>query len=253
MLRDPAPASAPGVVTWLRPRSVTEALDLLITGATPVAGGAALLSPAFPVGMAERVVDVNAVLGSGVDAGVIGASTTLDDLTRLGAAWPAVAAAARLTATPQIRRVATVGGTVSARLPTSDLAAALAAHDCVVHVLTADGAEEIGVLDYLAAVTLPAHLVLGVRPQLSGPGAYRRFARQVGPAPAVATVAGVMTGGRLRMYAGAVGLTAAPVPLEPDGQPAQELRSDARAGADHRRHLVSALVAEVRAELEAQA
>ena len=252
MLRDRSPATPPGAVAWLRPSSRAEAFELVRDGATPIAGGAALLSPAFPVQMGDRAVDVNAVLDSGVRAGVIGASTTLDELAQLGS-WPALAAAAGLTATPQIRRVATVGGTVSARLPTSDLAAALAAHDSVVHVLTADGADEMTVLDYLAAPDLPAHLVLGIRPQLAGPGAYRRFARQVGPAPAVATVAGVMTGGRLRMYAGAVGLTAAPVPLAPDGQPEQELRSDARAGADHRRHLVSTLAAEVRAELEAQA
>src|SRR4051812_1073113 len=102
MLRDPAPAPPLGVSTWLRPRSVAEAFELVSTGATPVAGGAALLSPAFPVGMTDRVVDVNAVLGSGLDRGVIGASTTLDELTRLGASWPALAAAARVTATPQI-------------------------------------------------------------------------------------------------------------------------------------------------------
>jgi CO/xanthine dehydrogenase FAD-binding subunit len=243
--------AAVGATAWLHPATRDEALALVVDGATPVAGGAALLSRALPQVMGERAVDVAGILPRGVRDGLIGASTTLAELAADPHAqvhWPAIAEAARSTANPQIRSVATVGGTLAARLPTSDLAASLAAHDCVIHVQTAEGEQQYGVLDYLSRRTLPPHLVLEVQPCVSGPGAHRRFALRTGPAPAIATVAGVFAEGELRLFAGAVGHTAAPIPLlsEPT---AKSLRSDARASAAYRLQLIRVLAGDVRRTL----
>jgi carbon-monoxide dehydrogenase medium subunit len=244
MLHDP-PA---GVTAWLHPATRDEAFSLVADGGTPVAGGVALLSLALAPALGERAVDVAALLPVGIFDGLIGASTTLAELAAdsyANAHWPAIAEAAAMTATPQVRAVATVGGTVAARLPTSDLAASLAAHDCVVHAQTAEGEREIEILDYLSRKTLPAHLVSGVRPRLSGPGAHRRFALRLGPAPALATVAGIAVNGELRLFAGAVGPTAAPIRLEGELK-LDSLRSDARASAEYRRQLIGVLAADVR-------
>jgi CO/xanthine dehydrogenase FAD-binding subunit len=256
MLQDLRTGSPAGLVEWLRPADLPTALSLVEAGATPVGGGAALLSRAFPLELGDRAVDVVPLLPGGVRDGVIGAATTLAALAVdpvVVRKWPALAAAAQVTATPQVRAVAGVGGTVAARLPTADLAAAMAAYDCTVLVMDAAGSWEWPVLDHLSSPTLPRHLVLGIRPRLSGPGAYRRFARQVGPAPAIATVAGADTEHGRRLFAGAVGLTAAPVPLAADGSPLQDLRSDARAGASYRRQLIAVLAADVRRRLDGAA
>jgi CO/xanthine dehydrogenase FAD-binding subunit len=254
MLQDAPAALPPGLVTWLRPADRDEAIALVSAAATPVGGGAALLSQAFPISLSDRAVDVLDLLPCGLNDGVLGAASTIADLasdSEVRRRWPAVAQAGALTATPQVRAVATLGGTVAARLPTSDLAAPLAAYDCTVVLETAADRREIDVLEYLSAPVLPPHLVVGVRPRLSGPGAYRRFARQVGPAPAIATVAGVRTGGELRLYAGAVGPTAAPLRLDGDQTPGECVRSDARADAGYRRQLIAVLAGEVCAELGA--
>ena len=237
-----------GVTTWLHPSTRDEALSYVSGGGTPVAGAAALLSLALPPTLGDQAVDLTGLLPQGVREGVIGASTTLAELAadpHANSHWPAIADAAGMTATPQIRAVATLGGTLAARLATSDLAASLAAHECVVQVQTAQGEQEFEVLDYLARKTLPAHLVIGVRPGVTGPGTHRRFALRSGPAPALATVAGVVVDGELRLFAGAVGTTAAPIRI--DGEPLlHRVRSDARASAAYRVRLITVLAAEVR-------
>lgn len=238
----------PSAVTWLHPATRDEAISAVVAGGTPVAGGAALLSLALTPALGSRAVDVLGLLPSGIQDAVIGAATTLAWLAAdpyTASRWPAIAEAAGMTATPQIRNVATAGGTLAARLPTSDLTASLAAYDGVVLAQTAEGEQEFEILDYLARETLPPHLVVGIRPRLSGPGAHRRFALRTGPAPALATVAGAVVEGELRLFAGAVGLTSAPIRIE--AMPELEiLRSDARATAAYRRRLIAALATEVR-------
>lgn len=224
------------------------------SGATAVGGATALLSPAIAIEPGAELVDVVPLLPRGIDGDVIGAATSLDELARsrvVTARWPAIAAAAACTATPQVRALATVGGTLGARLPTADLPAALAAHGSAVIVADADGGvDEVDIMNYLGEGRGP-HLVLGVRPTVVGAGAYRRFALRLGPAPAIATVAGVRSDGGLRLFAGACGRSPAPVELSPAGEPpVSALRSDARGSADYRRALVRALALDVLAALE---
>src|SRR4051812_7973025 len=105
MLHDASPAS----VSWLHPATRDEAFSLVAAGGTPIAGGAALLSLALPTALGERAVDLTGLLAAGVHDGVIGAATTLAELAadpQASTHWPAIAEAAAMTATPQIRGVA---------------------------------------------------------------------------------------------------------------------------------------------------
>ncbi|MGY1812791.1 FAD binding domain-containing protein [Blastococcus sp. SYSU D00820] len=245
-----------GLCTWLRPTDLDDALRLVVAGGTPVGGGAALLSAALPCALGDRAVDLAGLLPAGVDGDVLGAGTTLAALATdpaIGAAWPALASAAAGAATPQVRAVATLGGSVAARLPGADLPAALAAYGARVLLRTAGGAAELPLGSYLAAPVHPPHLVLGVRLPGRGAGVTRRFAVRTGPAPALAVVAGVRTGAGLHLVAGAVGRDAAPLPFDDPGRPpgADRMRDDVRASAGYRARLVAALADEVAAELAA--
>jgi CO/xanthine dehydrogenase FAD-binding subunit len=236
----------------VRPAGLTDALRLVAAGGTPVGGGAALLSPAFPCRLGAVAVDLAAVLPAGVDGDVVGAGTTLGELAAdpgVRARWGAVAAAAAGTATPQVRAVATLGGTVAARLPAADLPAALAVHGGLVRVLTAGGVRELPVAGYAADGLAEPHLVVGVRLTVPGPGTTHRFALRTGPAPALAVVAGVRTGSGVALAAGAVGRDPAPLPFGGDAPPPGLLRDDARASAAYRSRLVAVLADAVREEL----
>src|ERR1700712_402865 len=114
--------SAVAPTAWLSPATREEAFSLIVGGGTPVAGGVALLSLALPPTLGDRAVDIAGLLPSGIQDGVIGALTPLAELAGhpyANAHWPAIAEAAAMTATPQVRGVATGGGTGAARLPTS--------------------------------------------------------------------------------------------------------------------------------------
>jgi CO/xanthine dehydrogenase FAD-binding subunit len=165
----------------------------------------------------------------------------------VAAGWPAIAEAAGLTATPEVRRLATIGGTVAARVPTADLPTALCAHGGAVHLHDGKRAWTMGLHDYLVK---PAEaLITGIDLGRQAPSAYRRLAGRPGPAPAVAAVAGILAPEGLQLWAGAV--AGQPIPF--DGQqppPRSRLRDDDRASAAYRHRLLSVLADDVRTQLE---
>lgn len=253
-------ANDTATTAWLRPRTLTEALDALRAGdRTIVGGGAALASESFPPVMGDRVLDLSRlhVAGLGLrgrQGGYIGALTTLADLLAdpgIADGWPGVRAAVMAMATPEVRRVATVGGTVAARLPASDLLPVLCAYGAQVDLAGLDGQRQrIPVAGYIAA---PADgIVLGVDLGRPGAGAFRRFAGRPGFAPAIASVAGVLRApDGVEAWAGAV--TAVPFRMLPGELPDEgTLRSDYAASAWYRRRLLDVLHAEVLAELTAR-
>lgn len=240
--------------TWLRPTELREALELVARGAVPVGGACALMSAAFDDPDTDEVVDILDLLPAGVDGDRIGAGSVLGAVAAdpgVVTRWPAVAAAAALAGTPQVRALATLGGTIAARLPTADLAAPLAAYGALVEVVGVDGVtRSLPIVAYLEHPPVEAHLVYAVTMTRSGPGGYRRFALRAGPAPAIASVAAVRLDGVLTMWAGAVGPSAAPIPFAPGSPPpASALRTDARASARYRARLVAAMAAELTEEL----
>lgn len=240
-------------VAWRRPASVAEAARLASKGATLVGGAAALGSAAFPHGYGSVAVDLEGLALDVLAPPRLGAMVRLERLVAedaISTGWPVVAEAAGATATPEVRRMATVGGTVAAGLPTSDLCLALCAAEASVRVLDGSGAQTVSVSAYLAQ-PLPGVIVEVVLGE-PRPGAYRRFANRPGFAPAVAAVAGVVHGGVVALWAGAV--ADRPVRLSPGALPAVEtLRDDAQASGWYRRRLLSTLIEDVTAALEVDA
>lgn len=244
------------MTVWLRPATLDEAVALTDAGATPVGGGAALMSAAFAPRFAGKAVDLTGMLPDGVDRGFVGAATTLDTLGRHAGVrrdFRAVTEAAGCAGTPQVRRLATVGGTIALRSLTADLYAALAVHEPSVRVLDVDGVRSVTLTDYLVTEQPRPHLVLGVQLDVVGRSAYRRFATTAGPGVPLATAAARLDrtcgDSSLQLVAGACGTTPAPIELDAADVPCEVLRDDVRASASFRRQLIRALAADLRAEL----
>jgi aerobic-type carbon monoxide dehydrogenase small subunit (CoxS/CutS family) len=128
---------------------------------------------------------------------------------------------------------------VAARLPSSDLAVALVAHNSTVTIAEPDGERSIPVLEYWRKGATGPHIVLGIQLGAPEPSAYRRATRRQGPAPALASIAVVGDGPTPRAWAGAV--AAAPLPLADATDRAQPLMDDHRASGEERRALLTEL------------
>jgi aerobic carbon-monoxide dehydrogenase medium subunit len=209
---------------YFKPDSIAEALRLLgrrNTRTVALAGGTALL--ANPLSRPQAVVDLS---GLGLDyirqeghTIAIGAMTSLQTLVTspviAGIADGLLAKAAHSSATRTIRNAATIGGTIIAGGPSSDLLAALLALEATA---TAASSVVMGVEDLVALKRTPQSmkLLLEVRLQLPPApwcGALCRVARLPSD-HAIVTVACAMraVGGicqDIRLAAGGVG----PAPL----------------------------------------
>lgn len=134
------------------PTSLPEALDILAQGngrAKAIAGGTDLmLHMRSGVATPESVVDIKRLpelqgIGYDKESGLLlGALTTLRALTRsaeIREHYPALANAAGLMASEQIRSFATVGGNLCNASPSADLAPPLMAMDATVHLSALGG------------------------------------------------------------------------------------------------------------------
>jgi CO/xanthine dehydrogenase FAD-binding subunit len=238
------------VPPWLRPVSLAQACAALQQGYTPVGGGVALASASFPLTIGPYALDLS---GLGVDyreGSICGAQLTLEDALQdhvFRQQWPAVWEAIAATGTPEVRRLATFGGTVGAALPTSDLLTALCAHDAELEYAEPTGARWwMPLLTYLADP--PVALALGIDLGPPRPGCFRRFAGRAGFAPAVASVAAVGYEDGIHLWAGAVAAT--PLPLEQAALPEElALRHDEQYSAWFRRRILACLRDEALAAL----
>jgi xanthine dehydrogenase YagS FAD-binding subunit len=95
----------------LRPESAEEAAAALGNGSIALAGGTELV-PLLRDGIvrAETLVDVRRAVPRGIDGGQIGAGTTLADLEADPQIPEALRQACRLSASPQLRSMGTIGG-----------------------------------------------------------------------------------------------------------------------------------------------
>jgi len=206
------------------PTSVEDALDALAAlGAdgAPLAGGTWIMRaplhgrPMHACYVAlSGVAELSSIAVDGA-AATLGALATHADIAALdGGPGPlgALAEAARRSAFPAIRTVATLGGNIcAAPFPEADLIPALLALDASVQVATAAGAEELPLHAYLAARgSRPAgELVLGVAvPTPEGRSSwFARLTIRGGGEYAVASVAVSVDveGGRVREARVAVG------------------------------------------------
>jgi CO/xanthine dehydrogenase FAD-binding subunit len=229
---------------------VAEAAGLAAAGATLLGGGALLMSSAFPAVPGTVVVDLDALSLGHLDVPEIGAQVRLEDLlasAEVKRGWPAVWAAVAQIASSNVRRLASVGGTVAAGLPGSDLLVALCASGAQVRVTSADGAEvTLPVPSYLAEH--PPGVITGLHLGDRARGAYRRLGGRPAPAPAVVTVAAVSRGGEIDVWVG--GISDVPQPLRTGGR-LHDVRcaGDAAWPAAYRRRVTDALCADLLASL----
>jgi carbon-monoxide dehydrogenase medium subunit len=231
---------------WVRPSDAAEAAGLAAAGATLLGGGALLMSSAFPVEPGTTVVDLDALHLGYLDAPEIGAQVRLEDLlasTVVKHGWPAIWAAVAEIASPNVRRLASVGGTVAAALPGSDLLVALCASGAQVRLTCAEGTERtLPVSGYLTA--RPPGVVTGLHLGDRARGAYRRLGGRPVPAPAVVTVAAVEHADDIDVWVGGIGRV--PQPLRTGGCFHDvDCAGDASWPAAYRRRVMDALCADL--------
>ena len=235
---------------WLRPVSVTEACAAMQQGYIPVGGGVALASASFPVTIGSHALDLSGLGVNRREGSVCGAQLTLENALQdkvFRQQWPAVWEAITATGTPEVRRLATFGGTVGAALVTSDLLTALCAHNAELECADPAGSRRrMSLLAYL--VDPPVALVLGIDLGPPRVGCFRRFAGRVGFAPAVASVAAVGYEDGIHLWAGAVAAT--PLRLKEVALPEESaLRHDEQYSAWFRRRILASLRDEALAAL----
>jgi CO/xanthine dehydrogenase FAD-binding subunit len=221
-------------------------------GYTPVGGGVALASASFPFTIGQQALDLSGLGLRTREGALCGAQLTLEDALQdnvFRQQWPAAWEAITATGTPEVRRLATFGGTVGAALPTSDLLTALCAHDAELECADPTGSRRrMSLLAYLADP--PIALVLGIDLGPPRRGCFRRFAGRVGFAPAVASVAAVGYEDGIHLWAGAV--AAIPLRLAHADLPDESvLRHDEQYSAWFRRRILASLRDEALAALPA--
>jgi carbon-monoxide dehydrogenase small subunit/xanthine dehydrogenase small subunit len=223
----PEPA-APG---YFRPRSLEEALEILLQRqgeVQPVAGGTDLLAEERADGKGRPTLfDVTLV------PDLQGIEET-DDRVRIGAAvthaaiaesalvarfCPALPQACAGIGGPQIRNRGTIGGNLAKAAPTGDTLPPLLAADATVHLVSVSDRRDVPIDEFLVGpgqtVLAPDELILGVsfRKRPGVRGAFLRLGRRRGPSVSKLSLAIGMTfrEGRpdwVRVALGSVGPTA---------------------------------------------
>jgi aerobic carbon-monoxide dehydrogenase medium subunit len=215
----------PAAFAYHRPRSLQEAVDLLVQhgdGARVVAGGHSLI-PMMKLRLArpEHLVDLqdlNELRGIGSEPGalVIGAMTTQHELIGselLAAKCPILREASLQIADPQVRYCGTLGGNIANGDPGNDMPAVMLALDAICRVEGPRGQRDIRARDFYRGIystaLLDGEIVTAVHIPLAADHhgwAYEKQKRKVGDyATAAAAVVLTMAGGRCT--SAAIGLT----------------------------------------------
>lgn len=200
-----------------RPENMSEALQLLNRpDSVPLAGGTKLLADEAGVAV-DHVVDLQALglnqIESEQDLLAVGATCTLADFAAtLAREYPSDAASLFLQEVIQregpntYRNSATIGGSIAARLPDSELLAALLVLDARLSFASLSTAEEISLEAYLGAAEQEPGLIAKVKiPWADGQGVTERVARTPADYPIVSVVAWRPSGGPICLAATGVG------------------------------------------------
>ena len=229
---------------YRRPASLEEALVLLERPGTVVLGGGTKVN-AEPTAEPIAVVDLQA-LGlhdiDRVDGDTlrIGATVTLQQLVDCGDMPAVVREAAQREEPSTLRAQATIGGSIVAADPESELLATLLVHDAVVSLVGAAGREELTLEALLAELPFPAgRIVTGVVIDATGRSFVARAGRTRADRAIVAAAVRIRPDGEQRIALSGVAQTpiviGAADELEPPG--------DFRGSSEYRRALAEVLVA----------
>ncbi len=233
-----------------RPDTIEDALDLLTRpGSVPLGGGTVLNG--LPTQAPTEVIDLQALdlahisLKGAVTS--IGATATLQMVVASDDVPPLLRDLAHREAPNTIRNAATIGGTVAAAEPESQLLAGLIAHGATISMIGPKGTEETELVNLLADRTmLDGRLITTIAVTVGASGFAARAGRTPGDTPIV-MVAGVRDEEGVRLAA--TGVAATPVPLDLDNVEALHPPADFRGSATYRRHLAAVLGARVMTEL----
>jgi len=233
-----------------RPTSLEAALDLLSRpGAMPLGGGTVING--LPEQMPAEVVDLQdlgleQIARTGASLAV-GATATLQDIVDSDDVPPLLRDLAYREAPNTLRNAATLGGTVAAADPESELLAGLLASNAIVAIAGPNGAIELPLAELLDDdAPLEHSIITGVLLKLGSSGASARAGRTPVDTPIV-MVAGVAADGTTRLAATGVGIV--PKLIDLTDIEALTPPGDFRGSPDYRRHLAATLGARVLARL----
>jgi carbon-monoxide dehydrogenase small subunit/xanthine dehydrogenase small subunit len=228
-VRPPAPPE-PAAPSYFRPRSLDEALEILVQRpgeVRPVAGGTSLLSA--PEGRPDRgtLFDLSLVpelkgieeRDEVVRVGAFVTHAEICDSALVDRHCPALPLACAAIGGPQVRNRGTIGGNLAQGRSTGDVLPALLVADAVVHLVSVSDRRDVPMDEFLVAdgktVLAPDELILAVSfPKRPGVrGAFFRLGARAGPSASKVSVAMGMTfkDGRpdwVRVALGGVGPTA---------------------------------------------
>jgi CO/xanthine dehydrogenase FAD-binding subunit len=215
-----------------------------------IGGGVGLMSAATASRWGATNIDLARLGLDRIGERRAGAMVRLEALERSGTPGrAAIAQALRLTATPALRRLMTIGGVLGSRSPRADLAVALAAHGAQVRVMDG-GTGDVAWRPVLDLWTLRAPFaILEVDLGAVGTSRFARFTGHHRAAPSVVSAAAMARpDGTLAVCVGAA--FEAPRLVDPDRLPAaEELVTDQLASNHFRHRIMCALVAQTREEV----
>jgi carbon-monoxide dehydrogenase small subunit/xanthine dehydrogenase small subunit len=227
----PSPAPEPAAPSYFRPRSLEEALEILVQRpgeARPLAGGTDLLVEArsgrpFPGALFDLtlVPELHAIdeTDDRVRIGAAATHATIADSALVARHCPSLPEACAGIGGPQIRNRGTLGGNLAKGSPAGDTIPPLLAADATVHLVSVSDRRDVPLDEFLVGpgqtVLAGDELILGVsflkRPGVRG--AFLRLGRRQGPSVSKVSLAVAMTfkDGRpdwVRVALGGVGATA---------------------------------------------
>ena len=273
---------------YYRPRSASEAVTILAAneGATVIAGGTDLVidrrlgraDPQAPLVDVTGIDELRGVRWDGDDLhiGAAAAISAIESDPAVIVRASALAEAARVLGSVQIRNMATLGGNLCTASPAAEMAPPLMVHDAVAAIQGPNGERRQAVADFATGprttILATGEILTNVRlraPALSGSCYLRQTVRWAMDLAGVGVAAWVRTDGEgagatakeVRLALGAVAPTAVLVPglesllagapltaerlgaVSAAASAACEPISDTRGTAEHRRHVAGVLAA----------
>lgn len=245
------------VVGYHRPESLGEALALLNREGprSAVLGGGTSFNAAEPEEPVE-VIDLQAIGLDGVQVNgstvEIGAMVRLSDLADHDSTSDLLKELCRREGPNTLRNAATVGGTIGAGDPESELLAGFLVYQGQVTLAVPGGGTRTVGLDELLADRrmLQGAIITKLQLDPGGSGAAARTGRTPSDVSIVAAVARKTTAG---LTLALTGVASTPILVNPAGVGALRPPGDFRGSSDYRRHLAGILTRRVIDQLEGQA
>ena len=235
------------ITEYHRPLSLDEAIALAGDPDAVILGGGTTVN-ADPDASATVAVDLQALdlAGIATDGNVvrIGATTRLQDIVESGQVPMLLADLARREAPNTIRNAATIGGTIAAADPESQLVTGLLAFGATVSVQGDGSRSEHSIGELLNNASLiKGSIITTVSVPTDGTAAADRTARTPLDQPIVMAVAHRGSGGDV--VVAIAGVAHSPVIVDPERIDELEPPSDFRGSAGYRRHLAAVLAGRV--------